>query len=366
MTPERRHGESRHGEIGVLGAGSEGLALAAHLASRGEAVRLHTRDPARIRTIGRTRAIRARGLLQGRFPLVEVSSDLRELAGRCRVLFVAAVTTAYRAVAAALAPHLRPGHVVVLFSGKLCGSAEFGHALAGHGAHGVDVVETDALFAARAWDDRGVVVHGRKKWNLFTGADSAAADRNGEQLRRMFPGLERAGSQVQRGLTDFGAVAHATIALANISRIDRAEDLLFYRDGLSERTVVLLERVESEFQLVGEAYDAPVPPMKELLDRYYGCRGGTLLEAMRSVDVYRDITAPRSLDHRFLKEDVASTLVPLTQLAERAAVPTPMTDALVSLFSALSGEDYRSTGRTLARLGWDGLSYDGIRAELKR
>jgi opine dehydrogenase len=215
-------------------------------------------------------------------------------------------------------------------------------------------------------DGADVVVHGKKKWNLFTGIDRAAAERHGERMRGLFPGVERACGQVQRGLTDFGAVAHATIALANISRIDRAEELLFYRDGLSERTVVLMERVEREFQRVGDAYDAPVPPMVELLDRYYGCTRGTLLEAMRSVHVYRDITAPRSLDHRFLREDVASTLVPLTQLAERAAVPTPVTDAIVSLFSALGGEDYRRTGRTLDRLGWGGLTYDGIREALDR
>ncbi|WP_314175838.1 NAD/NADP octopine/nopaline dehydrogenase family protein [Streptomyces winkii] len=361
MPPERRSCD-----IGVLGAGSEGLALAAHLASLGESVHLHTRRPGRIRAIARARAIRARGLLQGSFPLAAVGDDLREVTRRCRVLFVATVTTAYRSVAAALAPHLEPGHLVVLFSGKLCGSAEFGHALAGCGAARVDVVETDALFAARAWEDQGVVVHGKKKWNLFTGIDRATTERHGQRLRRLFPGLEPARGQVQRGLTDFGAVAHATIALANISRIDRAEELLFYREGLSERTVVLMERVEQEFQRVGEAYDAPVPSMVELLDRYYGCEGGSLLEAMRSVHVYRDITAPRSLNHRFLREDVASTLVPLTQLAERAAVPTPMTDALVSLFSALGGEDYRRTGRTLARLGWDGLSYDEIRGALSR
>ena len=302
--------ERRSGEIGVLGAGSEGLALAAHLASRGESVHLRTRFPDRIRTIARERSVRARGLLQGRFPLAAVGSDLREVAGRCGVLFVAAVTTAYRSLAAALAPHLEPGHVVVLFSGKLCGTAEFGHALTRSGAARVDVLETDALFAARTWGDAGVTVHGQKQWNLFTGLDRDATERHGKRMRQLFPGLEQARSQVQRGLTDFGAVAHATIALANISRIDRAEELLFYREGLSERTVVLMERVEREFQQVGEAYDAPVPSMVELLDRYYGCEGDTVLEAMRSVHVYRDITAPRSLNHRFLREDVASTLVP--------------------------------------------------------
>ncbi|MDG9719759.1 NAD/NADP octopine/nopaline dehydrogenase family protein [Streptomyces sp. DH24] len=154
--------------------------------------------------------------------------------------------------------------------------------------------------------------------------------------------------------------------MANISRIDRGEELLFYREGLSERTVVLLEQAAREFQQVGEAYDAPVPPVAELLDMYYGCEGETVLDAMRSVAPYSSITAPTSLDHRFLHEDVSSTLVPMTELARRAGCPTPMTDAVIGLASTLSHVDYRTSGRTLAGIGWGGLTQAQIRDVLNR
>jgi opine dehydrogenase len=99
---------------------------------------------------------------------------------------------------------------------------------------------------------------------------------------------------------------------------------------------------------------------------YYGCEGETVLDAMRTVAPYGTITAPTTLDHRFLQEDVSSTLVPMTELARKAGCPTPMTDALIGFASTLSREDYRTSGRTLTSLGWDRLTHAQIREVLNR
>ncbi|GLY34656.1 hypothetical protein Amsp01_006800 [Amycolatopsis sp. NBRC 101858] len=55
--------------IGVVGAGGEGRAVAAHLASRGLPVHLCTRDLSAVRDMARRREIVASGVLDGRFPL---------------------------------------------------------------------------------------------------------------------------------------------------------------------------------------------------------------------------------------------------------------------------------------------------------
>ncbi|MDQ7804974.1 NAD/NADP octopine/nopaline dehydrogenase family protein [Amycolatopsis sp. A133] len=350
--------------IGVVGAGGEGRAVAAHLAARELPVHLYTRDLGAVGEIARRREIVARGVLDGRFPLREVTADPAGLAARAVVL-VATVTTAYPEVAARVAPHLRPGQVVVLFSSKLCGSVEFAHALAAAGAPDVDVVETDALFAARPSGTDGVTVLGVKGWNLVSGSTAAAVARRAGLLREWFPMLEIARNPVERGLHDFGAVAHVPIALANLGTIDRAEELLFYVEGVSARTIALLERTEAEFAAVAHAYGARLLPMTEVLDRYYGCPATTLLDALRTVKPYRTIAAPTSLDHRFLTEDIRSTLVPLQALARCAGVTTPMVDAAITIMSVLGGEDFRRTGRTLHRLGWDGLGHDAILDRLR-
>jgi len=351
-------------EIGVIGAGGEGLAVVAHLSSTGRRVRLCTRNPQRVAGIRAGGEIRATGELEGRFPVAQVTADPAELARRCRVVVIAAITTADPGIAASLAAHLTEDHVIVLFSGKLCGSAEVAASLSSAGAPEVDVVETDALFAARPDGDDGVRVLGTKRWNLLSGATPGAVERGAPVVREWFPWLENATNLVHRGLTDFGAVAHAPIALANLGTIDRGEELLFYLDGVSDRTVALLREVEQEFREVAAAYGATLMPMPEVLDRYYGCTTTSLLDAMRSAAPYKTILAPGSLDHRFLHEDIASTLVPLEGLADKAGVATPMVGSIINVMSTLSGKSFRRNGRTLERLGWADLDHDEIRRAL--
>jgi opine dehydrogenase len=357
-TPQetRMHTET----IGIVGSGNSARALAAHLSSQGYPVILCTRNPDAIGAIRDRKSIVATGILEGTFPVEEVTRDPARLAERCSTIFVASVTTAYRDIAARLAPLLCERHFLVLFSGKLCGSLEVAEVLRARGASGVPVIETDSLFDCRAQGDSGIWIRGFKSWTLLSCPQRSQTRRNAPRLLRFFPGLEEASNIIQRGLTDFGALAHAVISIANLNKIDRKESVLFYYEGLSEKTIVLLEQMEQEFQSVAEAYEARLISMKDLLNRYYGCDTESLLAAMRSVPNYRHSYAPPALDHRFLREDVAQSLVPMQALARKAGIDTPMIDAVISMTSVLSRDNMRSTGRTLERLGWSHLSHREI------
>lgn len=346
--------------VGVVGAGNSAHALAAHLSSLGLNVGMFARDARKLGHVAASGVVVAKGQLEGRFPVAFVTSDLGELARRTSIIFLATVTTAYAEIAALLAPHLRPDHMIVPFSSKLCGSLEIARVLDGAGAPRVPVIETDALFACRLQDDGSIWIRGRKLWNLYSGVRLSDTREFGAPLAKMFPGIEPAASLIQRGLTDFGAVAHAVITIANISRIDRAEPFLFYYEGLSERTVTLLAATEDEFRAVARAYEVELLPMKEVLNRYYGCQTESLLAAMTSVPNYRHSVAPTTLDHRYLQEDVACTLVPLRELAMKARVATPMVDSVIHLASVLGGQDFAATGRRLIKLGLDRMNHKDI------
>lgn len=346
--------------IGIVGSGNSARALAAHFSSQGYPVCIYTRNPHTIDAIRATKSIKATGILEGTFSVDEVTDDPRRLSEKCSTIFVASVTTAYRAIAETLAPSLGGHHFLILFSGKLCGSLDVTQALREHGAGDVPVIETDSLFDCRAQEDSGVWMRGFKGWTLLSCPQRSQTQRHAPRLQRFFPGLEEASSILQRGLTDFGALAHAVISIANLNKIDRKESVLFYYEGLSERTIVLLEQMEQEFQSVAEAYETRLIPMKDLLNRYYGCNTESLLAAMRSVPNYKHSYAPPVLDHRFLKEDVAQSLVPLQGLARKAGIDTPMIDAVISVTSVLSRDNMRTTGRTLDKLGWGDLTHREI------
>jgi hypothetical protein len=342
--------------IGIVGAGNSAHALAAYLSSLGHHITLYARQPEKIAAIARDKAITAVGRVEGTFPIAQVTGDVATLCAASETIFLATVTTAYRDVIQTMIPHLRPGQAIVAFSSKLCGSLEIAQTLQESGVKDVRTMETDALFACRIREDGAIWIRGFKAWNLFSGPTKTDTLEYATLLAKFFPGLEPAQNILHRGLTDFGAVAHAVITLANISRIDRQDDFLFYYEGLSERTIVMLEAVEREFNQVAAAYDTTLIPMAELLNRYYGCDTSSLHRAMTSVPNYRHSLAPKTLSHRYLEEDVSCTLLPLQQLAQKANIATPMVDAVITLASLLSGKNLRATGRTLQRLGWDGLS----------
>jgi len=352
--------ESARKAVGVIGSGNSARALACYLASEGHAVHLLTRDVTRLPWLTDSMRLRATGKIEGTFALAGVTDEARRFARSVGTIFVATVTTAYPDVAARLAPHLDHDHRVILFSSKLCGSVQFEHDLRERGVRSVPVLETDALFACRIQEDESIWVRGFKGWTLFSAPRHSETRRWAPLVHRYFPKLEAARNVLQRGLTDFGAVAHPTTMVANMNRVDRKEPFLFYQEGFTEKTVAVLEEVEKEFRALAHAYGAPLVAMKNLLDRYYGCDPTTLLTAMRTVPNYKHSWAPTSLDHRYLKEDVSCTLVPMQQLAHKARLELPVVSSIVQMACDLTGEDLVRHGRTLARLGWQDRSHAEI------
>ena len=70
--------------------------------------------------------------------------------------------------------------------------------------------------------------------------------------------------------------------------------------------------------------------------------------------------APQSIDHRYIFEDVPMSLVPIASLGRALGAATPTIDMIIDLANLLHGVDYRSSGRTVEKLGLAGLSVKEI------
>ncbi|MBT9587975.1 NAD/NADP octopine/nopaline dehydrogenase family protein [bacterium] len=358
----RRHAQPATQVVrcGVVGAGNSAHALSCYLAQQGHHVYLYARRAQQLAHLGPSPRLRASGQIEGTFPLSGAGSDPRRLAQECSTLFVCTTATAYPDVIEQLAPFLHGGHTLILFSSKLCGSLEVERCLLEAGKPEVAVIETDALFACRVQSDHSVWVRGFKGWNLFCSPRPFQTHTHRALIQRFFPQLEPAQNLLHRGLTDFGALAHALTVLVNVNSVDRGDPFLFYYQGFTENTVVLLEQLEREFQNLAGAYGCSLLSASQLLNRYYQCETGSLLQAMRSVPNYRHSQAPTTLSTRYLSEDVSCSLVPAQQLARLAGLESPMLDSIVAMASVLHGIDYRRQGRTLEKLGWGGYTAQEI------
>ena len=342
-------------KIGIVGAGNSAHALACHLSTLGHDPLLLLRCATRAAQFRRFGKIVASGKIEGEFP-IDATACPQKLCRECETIFLATTANDYLEVADRLSAGLTRSHKIILFSSKFAGSLEVSHFLKGRGVQGVTVLETDAVFACRSQLPGTVSIRGIKGWTLYSAPNRSLTEQSRGVLEAYFPSLEPAQNIVQRGLTDFGALAHPLTVLVNMNDIDRQRSFLFYYEGYTEKTITLLEQVESEFREVAEAYQTSLLSGQELLHRYYGCDTGSLLEAMKTVPNYRFSQAPDSVDSRYLLEDVPCTLIPVQQLARLAEVQTPMLDAVITMASTLTGLDFAESGRTLARLGWEDLS----------
>ncbi|MCW5824856.1 MAG: NAD/NADP octopine/nopaline dehydrogenase family protein [Cyanobacteria bacterium TGS_CYA1] len=350
--------------VTIVGSGNSGLALSSYLAQQGYPVHLLARSFDKIASLKDNMAVKSIGKVEGRFDLAAVTTSPIESVAKSRTIFIATVTTVYAEIARMLAPHLQDGQEIVLFSSKFAGSVEFSKVLAQCGIdckkRNITVIETDALFACRIQEDNSIWIRGFKDWTLFSAPTRSQTESGCKIIQRFFPRLEKADNIIQRGLTDFGAVAHTITMLANMNQVDRAQPFLFYHEGFTERTIKLMEKLESEFRSVAEAYGTTLIPMPELLNRYYGCDTSSLYNALRTVPNYRHSQAPMELHHRYIIEDVSCSHVPIQGLARKAGLSTPVLDSVVCFAETLLDIDFASGGRSLSKLGWAEMSRDEI------
>ena len=112
---------------------------------------------------------------------------------------------------------------------------------------------------------------------------------------------------------------------------------------------------------VANSLGVPTKSHHEWVAFAYGLEGMTQRRCARiSVKVYKGIESPAMLRSRYLTEDVPLGLVPLAVLGQLTEVATPVIDSIITLASTMCREDFRSMGRTLERMGLDGMSLEQI------
>ncbi len=347
--------------IGIVGVGHAGRALAVYLSARGHKVRLYTGAPEHVDGMRRHGIIQARGAVEGRFPVAEVTCEPERLAETSEIILIASGASAYPEIARAFAPHLTRRHVVIVYSAKLCGSLELLRSIGLPAMDGPAIVEMGSLFDCRAQDDDGVWLRGISCWTLFSAVQRSETMRLASRMREIFPDIEPAANLVQRAITEFDALAHALISVASPRKIERGARFRFDFDGegLSARMVALLESVAHEFADVCRAFGSPFIGAKDRLDGDRS-RDSRALLAEICVAPHNAGCFERARVERSLREDVLSTLVPLRGLARKASLETAVVDEVIGFASALLQEDLTKTGRSLERLGWHSLSHREI------
>jgi opine dehydrogenase len=348
--------------VAVLGAGHGGHAMAGHLALCGAAVNVYNRSSERIATMRGQGGVWVEGVVQGFGRVNTITTDPGKALADADLIMVVVPASAHRSMAQACAPHLRDGQIVVLNPGRTGGALEFAATMRAEGVTAqVIVAETQTLvYSCRMSGPGRVHVLSLKRRVPLSALPAAATGRVLDVMGPFYPQFVPAPTVLHTGFGNIGSVFHPSLMLFNANRIEAGELFYFYRD-ITPHLGSFLEAVDGERLTVARAFGIEVESASEWLSQAYDrVSGQSLYEKLRSVPAYQQAMAPISLDDRYLTEDVPTGLVPLIALAEVAGVPVPLSHSLVNVACALLGRDYWAEGRTLERMGLQGMSVDEI------
>lgn len=355
--------------IAVLGAGNAGRALAADLARQGAPVVLWNRTAAHVAGVRARGGIEVEGDREGFGPIDRVTDDPAVALADVELVMVCVPAFAHTDVAASCAPHLRDGQIVVLNPGRTFGALAFLRELRARGCS-ADVVVAEAatfLMTARTTGPAQSRI-GRVKHVVPVAA--VPADRTPEVvavLARWYPQFTPATNALETSFGNVGAVIHPAITLMNAARVESDQGRFeFYLEGVSPSVARVLAAVDRERLAVANLLGVQVMSLQTWLATAYGATGTDLFDAMQANVGYRGITAPTTLDHRYILEDVPMSLVPVASAGRAFGLRTRAVEALILVAGLIHDTNYWRGGRTLESLGLDGLSPGEIRSVVEK
>ena len=331
----------------VCGAGHQGLSMAAHLALNGIKVTLWNRTLNHIQKIVETKTIFCNGSINGIARIEKASSKIQEVVSD--FVMVATPSSAHRDVARKLAPYVHKNMIVVLNPGRTFGAIDFANTLKECGVKEMPkIAETQTIvYTCRKSSSDNVVIYALKNdvkiAAMYKKDMDYIMDRMPDCLKQHFGIVD---SMAVTSFSNIGMILHCAPVLMNIGWIETEKvDFKYYYDGISESVASFLEKMDSERMAVAKAVGFEVESVTEWLKRIYHVEGKTLYECIQNNLKYKEIDAPKSIQCRYILEDVPNGLVPIEYVGIQLGVLTPNITTIINLANGVLEQDFREEGR---------------------
>jgi opine dehydrogenase len=336
--------------------------MAAHLALMGFPVTLYNRTADNVATLAKRMGLDLEsfdGGPHGFGRLARVTSAMEEALAEAEIVMVVVPSSAHADIARAAAPHLRDGQIVVLHPGRTLGALEFAHVLRTQGCQAdVTVAEAETLmYASRSDGPAQARIFSIKEAVPLAALPARRTQMVLDALAPAYPQFIDGGNVLQTGMNNMGAIFHPALTLLNAGRIENTGgEFQFYIDGVTPSVARVLEVLDRERVTVAAALGIRARTALEWLKMAYDARGEDLHEAIHNQVGYYGIQAPRTLNHRYITEDVPMSLVPLAGLGERYGVSVRGINSIIQLACIIHRTDYWRRGREPRKLGLDRMS----------
>lgn len=355
-------------KIAVLGGGNGGHAMAADLSLKGYNVFLCEAPEfsEKIATTIERQAIEyidAWGTKR-KVDIAKVTTDFEEAIKGAKYIMMCLPAIGSTIFLQSIMPYLENGQTIIKWSGNFS-ALSFANIMKKNG------LKKDITFAeghTLPWGCR-LVAPGTVEvmvWVvkiLFSVFPANKTDTIIKDIEKMYP-VVKAENVLSTTLNNLNPVVHPVGTIMNAGWIDTiGEDFHFYRDGNTYSISKGIKAVYEEFDLVAKAIGVSMIEYPEEDFWKKSAIMSTFSRAMFDKEAATGkISGPSSVKSRYITEDLPYGLVPVSNLARKFNVKTPVIDSVIELASVVNQTDYRKEGISLNDLGISDFNLD----ELKR
>jgi opine dehydrogenase len=336
--------------------------MAAHLALMGFPVTMYNRTFDHIEVIKKRGGIELESDEEGAHGfgrLHRVTSDIAEAVNKAEMIMVVVPSSAHADIAKTVAPHLTDGQIIILHPGRTCGALEFNKALHDAGCiANITIAEAETfIYASRSDGPAQARIFRIKEAVPLAALPAIRTSDVLQKINEAYPQFIDGVNVLHTGLNNMGAIFHPALTLLNIGWIEATHgDYQFYIEGVTPSVARMLEVLDRERVTVASSLGLRARTAMEWLQLAYDTTGEDLHDAIHNQPGYYGIKAPSTLSHRYIFEDVPMSLVPIASLGERYGVSVRGMESMIRVACIVHRTDYWRRGRTIDKLGIDGLS----------
>lgn len=298
----------------------------------------------------------------------KITTDIKEALSDVDIINIVVPGYAQAAFYEKIIPHLEDGQIVISHPGNF-GTLELRRMMRERSTKKkVLTAETECLiYATRVVGPAMSQLRKAKREVLLS---ALPADDTGDvldKINQVYPQFSPGANVLETSLNNINIIIHPASAICNASQIEKYGAYKCDHFDATPSVGRVIEALDDEKQEVSMAFGLAPIPTKDILIRYYREDLPPERKATDKDTLYQTIvktiygnTAPPDLKSRFVSEDVAYGLVPLSELARVVNVPTPTADALIQLASVYNETDYRKSGRDLEKMGLKEMSREEI------
>lgn len=346
--------------VAIIGAGNGGCAAAADLTLRGFEVSIYSPFPHALESIQRCGGLVLEGVAgEGFVQIEQVTQDISQAVSDAQIVMVVVPTSALGFYAEKLAPVLREDQILFLNPGHTCGGLFFLNSLRLAGYRGkIRCGESSTLtYSARLQGPGRVMIYRVVPKLPFAALPGRQLDEIASAVSQIYPCISPRQSVLETAFSNMNAVEHPAQTVCNAGWIEHTKgDYYFYYEGTTPSVARVMEKVDQERMAVARALGIPVLSFaQDMYETGYTSKeayeSGSIYQVMQESEPNRWVKGPKSLDHRYLNEDVGYGLVPMAAFGDMMGVETPVMDSLIILASVLNDRAYGTEGLTLEKMG---------------